>query len=365
MRPVLYILFLLFSTVTLLSQQASDYFPNQTGFIWNYKATPLDSLNNNIDSLAFFRQDSFSVTADYEGKLASIVPTKSGPLETIPILPYNDSLFFHFTGPDGYEYFRVGVLEFFLLSLDSLGIDTTFSFVDFFRALEDWYSVYRFGSGVNQQYTLISIDTTISTYPLRFEYLGKRLDDEIINTEIGTLDCKKFLKTWKVSYVFPPPIGAVELVSTEDSIWIAPDNWVVMDIIPANYVDLTLFGIESFSIPGLKTEIIDDIVSVDETPNIPNKITLYQNYPNPFNPATTIRFTIPQNERGETQNVSLKVFDIIGNEIVILVNEESPAGSYKIEFQSAVGSRQLASGIYYYQLHSGNYIETKKMILLK
>ena len=62
MRPVLYIFCMLFSSVTLLAQQASDYFPNQTGFMWNYKATPLDSLNNNIDSLAVFRQDLFAIS---------------------------------------------------------------------------------------------------------------------------------------------------------------------------------------------------------------------------------------------------------------------------------------------------------------
>jgi hypothetical protein len=330
--------------------------------MWNYKATPLDSLNNNIDSLVFFRQDSFAVTADYEGKLANIVPTKSGPLETILIQPYNDSLFFHFSGTDGYEYFRVGAMEFFLLSLDSLGIDTTFSFVDFFRALENWYSVYRFASGVNQEYTLISIDTTIGAYPLRFEYLGKRLVDETISTEIGTFDCKKFKTTWKVSYVFPPPIGAVELLSTEDTCWIAEDNWVVLDIIPTNHVNLSLLGIDPFSIPGLKTEIISDIVSVDEIPNFPNTITLYQNYPNPFNPGTKIGFRI-----AEYGFVSLKIYDLLGNEVATLVNEERPSGSYEVEFQSAVGpaTTGLASGIYYYQLRSGNYIETKKMILLK
>jgi len=335
--------------------------------MWNYKVTPLDSLNNNIDSLAFFRQDSFAVTADYEGKLANIVPTKSGPLETILIQPYNDSLFFHFSGTDGYEYFRVGAMEFFLLSLDSLGIDTTFSFVDFFRALEDWYSVYRFASGVNQEYTLISIDTTISGYPLRFEYLGERLDDETISTEIGNFDCKKFKAIWKVSYVFPPPIGAVELLSTEETCWIAENNWVVRDIIPTNHVDLTLLGIEPFSIPGLKTERINDLVSMDEAPNTPNTITLYQNYPNPFNPTTTIRFTILDFPAGIGTSgfTTLKVYDVLGNEIVTLVDEEKPAGSYEIEFQSTVGSRQLASGIYYYQLRSGNYIETKKMLMIK
>jgi len=355
MKPVLYILYLLFSFVTLLAQQASDYFPNQTGFTWNYKATPLDSLNNNIDSLAFFRQDSFAVTADYESKLANIIPTKSGPLETILLQPYDDSLFFHFSGTDGYEYFRVGALEFFLLSLDSLGIDSTFSFVNFFRALEDWYPVYRFASDVNQEYTLISIDTTIGTYPLRFEYLSKRLDDETINTEIGNFDCKKFQTTWKVSFVLPP-IPPVEVLSTENTFWIAEDNWVVRDIIPTNHVDLTLLGIEPFSIPGLKTEIINNVVSVDKIPNIPNTITLYQNYPNPFNPTTVIKYQIP-----ELSFVTLKVFDALGNDIATLVNEEKPIGSYEVEFEA----RNLPSGIYFYRLQAGSFVETKKMILLK
>ena len=93
--------------------------------------------------------------------------------------------------------------------------------------------------------------------------------------------------------------------------------------------------------------------------------TLFQNYPNPFNPSTIIQYAIPQNVRGERQEVSLKVYDVLGNEIAILVNEEKPAGTYEVEFQSTVGSHQLASGVYYYQLRAGDYLETKKMILIK
>ncbi len=361
MRPVLYILCLLISSVTLFAQQASDYFPNQNGFMWNYKVTPLDSLNNNIDSLAFFRKDSFAVSADYQGKLANVVPSKSGPLQTILFQPYSDSLFFHFSGTDGYEYFRVGALEFFLASVDSILSDPNFSFVDFFYSLEDWYSVYRFAANVNQEYIILSKDTTItsiSNFPLRFEYLGERLNDETINTEIGTFSCKKFVITWKVSVLFGPI--PVKLLSTENTFWIAEDNWVVLDIIPTNQIDLSLLGIDPFSIPGLKTEIIDNIVSVDEEPSIPQAINLYQNYPNPFNPSTTIKFRIP-----EYEFVSLKIYDLLGNEIATLVNEEKPAGNYEVEFQSAVGNKELASGIYYYQLRAGNNTETKKMLMLK
>ena len=87
---------------------------------------------------------------------------------------------------------------------------------------------------------------------------------------------------------------------------------------------------------------------------------LEQNYPNPFNPGTTISWQSPVNA-----HQSLKVYDIIGNEIVTLVDEYKLAGSYKVELQSSVFSHQLASGIYYYQLRIGEYFQTRKMILLK
>ncbi|MCU0415295.1 MAG: T9SS type A sorting domain-containing protein, partial [Ignavibacteriaceae bacterium] len=88
---------------------------------------------------------------------------------------------------------------------------------------------------------------------------------------------------------------------------------------------------------------------------------LMQNYPNPFNPSTTLSFVI-----GHSSFVSLKVYDILGNEIATLVNEEKPAGRYEIEFNVAQVSRpEIASGVYFYRLSAGNYIETKKMVLIR
>jgi hypothetical protein len=83
---------------------------------------------------------------------------------------------------------------------------------------------------------------------------------------------------------------------------------------------------------------------------------LEQNYPNPFNPSTTISFTITTSSL-----VTLKVFDILGNEIRSLVNEEKSAGNYELEFNAA----NLPSGVYFYRLQTANFIETKKMILMK
>jgi hypothetical protein len=88
---------------------------------------------------------------------------------------------------------------------------------------------------------------------------------------------------------------------------------------------------------------------------------LEQNYPNPFNPSTKIKFTIPAIETGHSPSVQLMIYDVLGNEVATLVNEELPAGEYELTFDAI----ELPSGIYFYQLRAGIYIETKKMILLK
>ena len=86
------------------------------------------------------------------------------------------------------------------------------------------------------------------------------------------------------------------------------------------------------------------------------EFSLEQNFPNPFNPTTTINYQIIKNDF-----VSLKVYDILGNEVATLVNEEKPAGSYEINFNAS----SLSSGIYFFKLQAGSFIETKKMLLLK
>jgi predicted GH43/DUF377 family glycosyl hydrolase len=121
----------------------------------------------------------------------------------------------------------------------------------------------------------------------------------------------------------------------------------------------------------------DLIVSVEKIENVlPSQFVLLQNFPNPFNPATKIRYQIIK-----AGFVSIKVYDVLGNEVVTLVNEELPAGEYEVEFSSHSGEvRNLTSGIYFYRIQavptgrqavdpessSGQvYIETKKMILIK
>lgn len=102
-------------------------------------------------------------------------------------------------------------------------------------------------------------------------------------------------------------------------------------------------------------------VEEEQTGEMPIEFLLCQNWPNPFNPSTKIKYSVPK-----SSNVVIKVFDILGNEIETLVNEEKPAGTYEIEFNSHSGEvRNLPSGIYFYQIQAGSFVKTKKMLLLK
>jgi len=88
----------------------------------------------------------------------------------------------------------------------------------------------------------------------------------------------------------------------------------------------------------------------------PIDYALHQNYPNPFNPVTKIKYQLP-----ELSFVTLKVYDVLGNEIAALVNKEKPAGSYEVEFNAT----SLPSGVYFYTIRTNEFIETKKMVLMK
>ncbi|HSW55158.1 MAG TPA: T9SS type A sorting domain-containing protein [Ignavibacteriaceae bacterium] len=119
--------------------------------------------------------------------------------------------------------------------------------------------------------------------------------------------------------------------------------------------DSTIFDISD------TTFTIDMFPSVEDSSGLfPDKFALMQNYPNPFNPVTSIQYAV--NSR---QFVMLKVYDVLGNEIATLVNEEKQPGIYQVEFSPESSIKYPASGIYFYQLKAGGFIETKKMVFMK
>jgi hypothetical protein len=97
-------------------------------------------------------------------------------------------------------------------------------------------------------------------------------------------------------------------------------------------------------------------VAAQPQPSVPLTFTLNQNFPNPFNPSTTIQYSIPHASR-----VTLKVYDVLGRVVSILVDEQKNAGAYSTEFDG----KSLSSGVYYYRLTSNNNSDVKRMLLLK
>jgi len=123
------------------------------------------------------------------------------------------------------------------------------------------------------------------------------------------------------------------------------------------YSDIFVYGFYDLSgciISGITYGNL--LVSVKDEKSLPTEYFLSQNYPNPFNPITTIKYQIP-----DLSFTSLKVYNVLGNEITTLFNEEKSAGRYEVEFD-ATG---LPSGIYFYRIRAGSFVETKKMVLMK
>jgi len=148
----------------------------------------------------------------------------------------------------------------------------------------------------------------------------------------------------------------------------------LQDIVTGTLIDTIIFSNGSYTIQDptafnkLKlTLMYEEQVPTNVEFDLPIMFELNQNYPNPFNPSTKIKFTIPSViatplERGkQSQLVTLKVYDVLGNEIATLVDEEKEPGIYEVEFSPA----NLASGIYIYRMHSSEFTDTKKMVLLR
>jgi polyhydroxybutyrate depolymerase len=172
-------------------------------------------------------------------------------------------------------------------------------------------------------------------------------------------------------------ISNIQVKIFSDDPWVTqvyPDYRTCATIAPGEIKPVTqLFAVDydSTSFPGyfnLKFEISSNRISywidssmmvvtgVEDIKLLPTEYSLYQNYPNPFNPMTTIKYSIPK-----LGFVTIKVFDVLGSEITTLLNEEKSAGTYELNWNAT----QLPSGVYFYQLKAGSYVETKKMILLK
>lgn len=205
--------------------------------------------------------------------------------------------------------------------------------------------------------TLIFVVNTILEPPSPFDTY-----EPLINSEDNTITF-----SWEKSFDNDPLDYAVyKLYVTLDTLSneyeyseeVGVDTtYTLENILESN---LYFWFIEAVDTDGLVTrsEIgVFNIVSVNnENKNVPTEYSLMQNYPNPFNPSTTISYSIPNSDY-----VSLKIYDIIGNEITTLVNEQKESGNYQIQFNAS----NLSSGLYFYKIQAGSFNQVRKMLLIK
>ncbi len=167
---------------------------------------------------------------------------------------------------------------------------------------------------------------------------------------------------WFMSYENLPPPGDMRMYLNSGSITMAPGDTqeVVIAIIAAqgsnNLQSVTELKKTAKNVQYFYDNYIPELVNINYEPPLPEYYYLSQNYPNPFNPTTIINYELPI-----SGFVSLKVFDILGREIAVLVNEERSPGIYQVE----LSSENLSSGIYFYTLNSGAFSKTRKMTVIK
>ncbi|MCB0722147.1 MAG: T9SS type A sorting domain-containing protein [Ignavibacteriae bacterium] len=131
--------------------------------------------------------------------------------------------------------------------------------------------------------------------------------------------------------------------------------------VPFGTYDIIVTGTDnSISPPRVHTRtlklIVSNLVGIGNNSQIPDQFALQQNYPNPFNPSTSIAYSIPQQSF-----VTLKVYDMLGREVASLVNELKQAGNYNVQLNAS----DLSSGVYYYRIKAGDFVETRRMVLMK
>jgi len=153
-----------------------------------------------------------------------------------------------------------------------------------------------------------------------------RFNGEYTNSRLMTASIEKL------------PLGDLNWFPQAKAIWQANQSKIMNYILAENESQMNITGIEK----------------VNQT--LPQSFSLLQNYPNPFNPTTVIQYSIPK-----SGNVTLKVYNMIGQEVATLVNQEQSAGNYSVNFNAS----KLASGVYLYRIEAGNFSATKKLMLLK
>lgn len=220
------------------------------------------------------------------------------------------------------------------------------------------------GANINADFVFIN-----GTYSGNGTINGLPIPVELTSFTAGFID-NKILINWQTASETNNMGFEVQKSEVKSQMTDSGFEWVVLgfvdgagtttEIINYNFTDINIksgtfkYRLKQIDFDG-KFTFSDEVEVIIE---IPLEFAMYQNYPNPFNPTTTIKYQL-----AEAGNVLLKVYDILGNEVAVLVNEEKEAGYYNIEFSS--DKYNISSGVYIYSIKAGDFSSIKKMMLLK
>ncbi|MEO8230806.1 MAG: T9SS type A sorting domain-containing protein [Ignavibacteriota bacterium] len=185
-------------------------------------------------------------------------------------------------------------------------------------------------------YTKQVFNNSLSFYP---EMVSIKLDTPlVIKNHSSFFLSGGFFNILSISQLF------AEGIPNHFAYWYTPALWV--EYVPYYF--------------NIKVVVKKNLTDVDDETMLLKEYSLEQNFPNPFNPVTSIQYAI-----SSTQFVTLKVYDVLGREVVTLVNEAKEAGQFEVEFNPESSIKNPASGVYFYQLRAGDFVDTKKMLMIK
>ena len=207
--------------------------------------------------------------------------------------------------------------------------------------------------GVHQRFTLRvpfeiwNVDTDQQVNALFWDRSG---DPTINGGEVWNTTDREYL--WIVNIPYSPDvIDETSQVVAQNATWneiFYLSTFILNDVVKIRYFNPIQHSIDLFTFTTGPASV--------ENETIPIAFQVYQNYPNPFNPKTTITFSLPA-----TCNTSLKIFNALGEKVEVILDKELTPGTYEVEWNA----NNFSSGIYFYQLKSGSFIQTKKMLLIK
>lgn len=334
------LIFIIFTSSSMIAQTAPIYLPTQIGNVWISDFYVLDSLGNPVSPPQVFVDSSINYT-NFLGRQTLFIfrrPENSTIGDTLWISASNQSIFIHQRDFD---------------------VDTFFT-VD----LPDWLEYYRFFTSLGIAYTIFRIDTTITipsfgTLPLRFIVRGTRLGSETITVPAGTFNSVKFKIDYVVQYRvdLPPPLPPlfIDIVNIPTFDWLAENRYIIKSYQQPVYVD-TL----NLTIPGTLRELVEFRVqtNVDDKELIVKDFQLFQNFPNPFNGMTTILF-----ELNKKMYTELELYNSNGKLITKLLRGELNPGTYTFDLDA--NKYNLSSGVYFCKLNTLNYSKSIAMIYIK